>query len=92
MSLAIQITSIIMSSIALVVALAALAMVIGMKLSTHRVEWKTLEFDKFEEEATKDSELDLSKEEEDFLNTAIKLQKKKKIDDPLDVIAETSNF
>lgn len=78
------------SFLALIVAIAALVMVLAMKMSTHKIEWKTLDFEKFEEEVpgAKDDESD------DALEKALNLQrkKKKKEEDPLDILAETSNF
>jgi multisubunit Na+/H+ antiporter MnhC subunit len=87
------IPTLILSSIAIVIAVAALAMVIGMKLSTHTIEWKPLvtgelkEEDKFQEEEDNSEEilksaLDLSK----------KAKEKKKSVDPLEEILETNNF
>lgn len=88
MSDAINLVAIIISILALVVALAALAMVIGMKLSTHKVEWKTLDFEKFDENVSKPEE-----EDEELLEKAKNLQRKKnKVMDPLEDIAVTSNF
>ncbi len=87
---AIHLLSILISALALVTSIAALSMVIGMKLSTHRVEWKPLEYDKFQEEEEEVKEED----PEELLERAFNLQrsKKKKQEDPLEDIAETSNF
>lgn len=77
------------SFIAMLTAIAALCMTIGMKLSTHRIEWKTIDYEKFEEEGAKDDEDD----SDAVLKRALDLQRKKnKQEDPLDTIAETSNF
>jgi hypothetical protein len=74
------------SLLALIVALAALVIVLAMKLSTHKIEWKPLEMEPMKEEGPKEEE------DDDILEKALKLQKKKKNEDPLDAIAETSNF
>lgn len=78
------------SFLALVVAIAALVMVLAMKMSTHKIEWKTLDFEKFEDEVPGAKE----EESDETLEKALNLQrkKKKKEEDPLDVLAETSNF
>jgi hypothetical protein len=90
MTLAIQLTSIIVSILALITAIASLAMVIGMKLSTHKIEWKPLDISG--DVKPTEEEIDQT-EDEELLNKALSLQKKKKRqEDPLDVIAETSNF
>lgn len=88
------IPTLIMSAISTVIAIAALAMVIGMKLSTHKIEWKPLSFDPIKEE--EDEQI---KEEEDSaelldkaLNLSKQANKKKKLSDPLDEILETNNF
>lgn len=85
----IELFAISFSFLALIVAIAALVMVLAMKFSTHKIEWKSLDFEKFEDEVpgAKDEESD------ELLEKAIQLQrKKKKIEDPLDALAETSNF
>jgi hypothetical protein len=89
---AINLLAILVSSLALITSIAALALTIGMKLSTHQIQFKDVEtpdFDKFEEEEEKKIEED----SDELLEKALNLQrKKKKIEDPLDAIAETSNF
>lgn len=90
MSMAIELLAIIISATALLVSVVAIGMVLGMKWSTHQVTWKELdpdkEFDKIEEESVED-------EDAEILSKALELQKKKKKqEDPLDAIAETSNF
>jgi hypothetical protein len=89
---AINLLAVLVSSLALITSIAALALVIGMKLSTHQIQFKDIEpteFDKFEEEEEKKIE----DETGELLEKALNLQrKKKKIEDPLDAIAETSNF
>lgn len=86
----IELFAITFSLVALITAIAALAMVIGMKLSTHRIEWKPLDL---EAEVASPEEIIAEEEDEDLLAKALELQKKKKKqEDPLDSIAETSNF
>jgi hypothetical protein len=88
------IPTLIMSSIATIIAIAALAMVIGMKLSTHKIEWRPLQVDDPFKESEKEIEamdLDDSKVLEDALNLQRK-GKKAKPADPLDEILETNNF
>jgi len=94
MTVAINLTAIIIATVSLVIALASLAMVIGMKLSTHKIEFKPIEInDPFREV---NEEADKTKmEDEDILFSALNLQrskKKKKDEDPLDSILETANF
>ena len=85
------------SILALIVALAALAMVIGMKLSTHRIEWKPLELGDTEDEVIAEEEA-VEEEDLEILDKAVKLskeaksKKKPKDHDPLDDILETNNF
>jgi hypothetical protein len=68
-------------------------MVLAQKWSTHKIEWKPLNFDPMEEEE------EVLKEEEEaaeLLDKALSLSKqatkKKKLTDPLDEILETNNF
>lgn len=93
--MAINLTAIIISSIALLVALVALAMVIAMKISTHKVEFRPMEIhDQFKEDEFKP----FTEPDADVLDEARKLSeegKKKKIKketDPLDTILESTNF
>lgn len=95
MEVAINLTAIIISAIALIVAVAALAMVIGMKLSTHRVDFKPLEIhDPFKEEDFQP----FTEPTEEVVQEALKLsreglqRKKKKEEDPLDEILQSNNF
>ena len=88
------IPTLIMSAISTVIAIAALAMVIGMKLSTHKIEWRPLKID----DPILEAEEEFEKEQEDDSKTladALNLQrkgKKAKPADPLDEILETNNF
>jgi hypothetical protein len=87
------IPTLIVSTIAIIVAIAALAMVIGMKLSTHTIEWKPLVTGELKEEEKFPEEEDNS---EEVLKNALDLSKraksKKKQIDPLEEILETNNF
>jgi hypothetical protein len=93
---AINLTAIIISSIAIVFSLAALAMIIGMKLSTHKIEFKPLEIkDPFIEDDFKP----FTEPSEEIVDEALKLskeglerKKKAKDKDPLDEILESNNF
>lgn len=89
MGIAINLTAIIISSLSLVASIAALAMVIGQKLSTHRIEWKALEYEPIKEEEEYKED-----DEQAMLKSALELssKKRKKIEDPLDTILETNNF
>lgn len=97
METAINLTAIIISSVSLLVALAALAMIIGLKLSTHKIEFKPLEInDPFN---MGDDFKPFTEPSEDLIDEAIKLSKegrerreKKKETDPLDEILASSNF
>jgi hypothetical protein len=95
MELAINLTAIIISTIALLTSIAALVMVIAMKISTHKVEFRPLEIkDPFDTEDFKS----FSEPSDDLVEEALKLSKegkerKKKVDkDPLDEILESNNF
>ncbi len=83
---ALNLCAIIISFLALLVAVAALGISLGLKWSTHKIEFKPLEFDEFEDK--EDEEID----EDEILQAALKLQRKKKIEDPLEDITKTSNF
>lgn len=91
---ALEMLSVILSSLSLMVALAALGVCLGMKWSSHKIEWRPLETTKVEEEEFEsftdpdvglvDKALELSKQGKE--------RKKKKDEDPLDSILESSNF
>lgn len=94
---AINITAIIMSTIAVLVSLAALAMVIGIKLSSHKIEYRPLEIkDPFA--PIGEEEVSLSEPSEELVKEALELsrkgkeRKKKEEVDPLDSILESNNF
>lgn len=86
---AVNLLSIIISILALLVALAALALTIGMKLSTHSIEWKPLETHQPFDDEPENKDI----EEDEFLEKALNLQKKKKkLEDPMDDVFKSSNF
>ena len=88
------IPTLIMSAIALTVAVAALAMVIGMKLSTHKIEWKPLQIQDPFAVATQETSA-IEEDDSKILQEALNLQrkgKKAKDEDPLSDILETNNF
>ena len=95
MKTAIDLTAIIISSIALVVAIASLVLVIAMRISTHKVEFRPMEIhDPFKEDDFKP----FTEPDADVLDKGIKLsedgvkKKKKKDTDPLDEVLESTNF
>lgn len=94
METAIGLTAIIIASISIVVSLASLAMTIGARLSTHRIEWKPIEtFDPFKESEEEKKLID--GDDDKVLEGALNLQrrgKKKQEVDPLNEILETNNF
>jgi hypothetical protein len=94
MEAAIGLTAIIIASISIVMSLASLAMSIGVRLSTHRIEWKPVKaFDPFED-AEGEKKL-VEEDDEKLLEEALALQrksKKKQETDPLSEILETNNF
>lgn len=90
MSDALNLTSIMVSMLALIMSLAAIVMVLAQKWSTHKIEWRALQtqdpLESFEEK-TQD-ELD-----EETLSEALDLQKRRKrVVDPMEEITQTHNF
>jgi hypothetical protein len=86
---ALNFTAIILASMAFILSLISLVLNLATRFSTHRIEWKPLEMEKFKDE--EDSELD----DEQLLVKAMELSKKSraaKKQDPLDDILETNNF
>lgn len=85
--------AIVFSLVALLVALAALSMVIGQRLSTHKIEWKPLDFEPYDgqKSSDKESEDDDGKILEEALNLQRKGKRTKDID-PLSEVLETNNF
>jgi hypothetical protein len=84
--------SIFISSFALVMSLVAIILVVAQRMSTHRIEFKPLitndlrEEDKFQEDEEEDKTL------QEAMRLSSEGKKKKKIEDPLDSILESSNF
>ncbi len=90
MNEALSFSSIFISFFALLVAITSLVLVLAMKFSTHKIEFKPLVTQELkEEEKFKEEE-----EDEKLLESVLNLQrkKKKKQEDPLDTILETANF
>lgn len=90
------IPTLIVSTLAFIMSLTAVVLVLAQRFSTHKIEWKPIEFNGLsEEEKFKEEEdVQLSKEDE-FLAQALSLSKKakrKKDEDPLDEILATNNF
>lgn len=86
MGSAINLTAIIIATIALVISLASIILVLAQKWSTHRIEWKPMIQEEVKEEVFEESS------DEDLLEQALKMnKKKKKEEDPLSEI-ESSNF
>lgn len=88
MNNAILITASILSVISLVVSITAVVLVLAKHYSTHTIQWKEMEFDKFTDEEDKEED-----KFDDMLEKALSMQKKKKREqDPLEYLEETSNF
>jgi hypothetical protein len=89
MNSTISLFAIAFSVLAFIIANAAIIIVLAQKWSTHKIEWKALDFEPVKEEEE-------YKEDDDqaFLKSALDLskKKKKKVEDPLDSILETNNF
>lgn len=91
MSEAINLTAIILSIIALIISIISGILVLALKFSTHKIEFKPLTFSDLEEKAVEDELIQES--DEDTLDKAKELQKKaRRTQDPLDDILSTSNF
>lgn len=94
MNSTISLFAIAFSFLSLIISLGAIVIVLAMKWSTHKIEWKPLQLhDPFKEseEETKTLEDDDSKILEEALNLQRK-GKKQKDQDPLAEILETNNF
>ena len=92
----ISLASIIIATLALVFSTISCAMFVGIKLSTHKIEWKPLEvadpykdFEKFEDDNVEDF---AAKAKELSQKGLERRKKKEEIIDPLDTIAESNNF
>lgn len=84
--------AIMFSLVSLLVSIAAIVIVLAMKWSTHKIEWKPLQIhDPLSEPEEEISEI--AENDDKLLEKALNLQKKKKKEsDPLDSILETNNF
>jgi hypothetical protein len=95
MVVAINLTAIILSSLALLISLAALASVIGQKISTHRIEWRPLTTEAIKDEVLEEQD-NVEEQDAEILSKAYTMQrssKKSKPDqDPLDDILKSHNF
>jgi len=88
------IPTLIMSVIALVAAIVAVILVLAQRFSTHKIEWRPLAAESFEDESEKEL-IEADEEDEATLKEALRLQRTKKPKasiDPLDSILETNNF
>ena len=89
---AINLTAIIISCIALFTSIAAMCLVIGQKLSSHKIEWRPLVQEKIEQHL-EEEDVNLSEDEDKILNEALSMSRKKKKEvDPLDEVLETANY
>lgn len=90
----ISLFAIVFSLVALIASVTAVAMVLGMKWSTHKIEWKPLEFKDPFLESNEEME-EIENNDNKTLEEALNLQrkaKKAKEKDPLEDILETNNF
>lgn len=87
MNVAINLTAIIIATVALVISLVSIILVLAQKWSTHRIEWKPLQLEEAKEEVFEEDS------DEELLEKALELnkKKKKKEEDPLSEIS-SSNF
>jgi hypothetical protein len=84
--------AIVFSFLALLVSIAAIVIVLAMKWSTHKIEWKPLKMHDPLSEPEEELE-EIAANDDKLLEKALNLQKKKKKEsDPLDSILETNNF
>jgi len=84
--------AIVFSFLALLVSIAAIVIVLAMKWSTHKIEWKPLQMHDPLSEPEEETE-EIAANDDKLLEKALNLQKKKKKEfDPLDSILETNNF
>lgn len=94
MNYTISLFAIAFSFLALIVSISAIVIVLAMKWSTHKIEWKPLQIhDPFKESEEEIKTVD--DEDSKILEEALNLQrkgKKSKEQDPLVDILETNNF
>ena len=89
------IPTLIVSVLALIMSLASLVLTLAQKFSTHKIEWKPIEFHGLSEEDKFKEDEDFQAKDDEFLERALELSKqakKKREQDPLDEILETNNF
>lgn len=87
---ALSATSILISVLALITSIVALGITLGMKWSSHKIEFKPLLTSPITEEQEETPE---DQNDEEVLRNALNLQRKKKKEiDPLLDITETANF
>jgi hypothetical protein len=88
-----SIVALIVSTISLMLSSIGIAISLGIKWSTHKIEWKPLEVSNLEEEFSKFKEEEEDTSAEEALRLSRQgLSKKKKDKDPLDEILESNNF
>ena len=89
------IPTLIVSVLALIMSLASIVLTLAQKFSTHKIEWKPIEFGGLSEEDKFKEDEDFQAKDDEFLERALELSKKaqkKREQDPLDEILETNNF
>lgn len=89
MNSTISLFAIAFSVLAFLISNVAIIIVLAQKWSTHKIEWKALEYEPIKEEEEYKED-----DEQAMLKSALDLsaKKRKKIEDPLDTILETNNF
>ena len=96
METAINLTAIIISVIALIISLTACILVLAMKWSTHKIEFRPLETKEMFPSEEEDDFRPFTEPDSDMVQEALKLsregKKRKKDSDPLDEILESNNF
>lgn len=90
MNSTINLLAIILSLIAFITSLVSIILVLAQRWSTHKIEWKPIEILP-EDQKFKDEE---EVSDSDLVSEALNLsrKKKKKIEDPLDEILQSTNF
>ena len=92
---AINLTAIIIASISILVSIASLCLVIGQRLSSHKIEWRPLVTKELEERELELEDQETEHNDEKLLESAISMSRKSKKDkdiDPLDEILQSHNF
>ena len=90
---AINLTAIMFSGLSILISIIAIVLVLAQKWSTHKIEWRPLVQQDLELKVEEESE-ELEQDDAKVLKEALNLQrtKKKKEQDPLEEILETSNY